>query len=68
MNTPTIYKTKKVNTINTITCEIEKTFMDNFSVLVYDNDGGVFTERFADTYLIATELADKLFLSICKKY
>ena len=36
METSTIYKTKKVNSINTITCEIEETFMNNFSVLVFD--------------------------------
>jgi hypothetical protein len=39
-NTETIYKTKKVNSINTITCEIEQTFIDNFSVLIYDDEGG----------------------------
>jgi hypothetical protein len=42
--------------------------MNNFSVLVYDEEGGVFIEKFADTYLKATEIADKLFLSVCKKY
>jgi hypothetical protein len=62
------YKTKKVNSINTIICEIEKTFMDNFSVLIYDQEGGVFIERFADTYSDATKIADKLFFSVCKKY
>lgn len=66
--TTTIYKSKKVNSINIITCEIEKTFMDNFSVLVYDEEGGVFIERFADNYLQATEVADKLFSNVCKKY
>lgn len=67
MNT-TMYKTKKVNSINTITCEIEETFMNNFSVLVYDEEGGVFIEKFANTYLKAIEIADKLFLSVCNKY
>jgi len=68
METSTIYKTKKVNLINTITCEIEKTFMNNFSILVYDEEGDVWIEKFADTYLKATEIADKLFFNICKKY
>jgi hypothetical protein len=68
MTTATIYKTKKVNSINTIICEIEETYMNNFSVLIYDEEGGVFIEKFADSYLKATEVADKLFLSICKKY
>ena len=68
MTTATIYKTKKVNSINTITCEIEETFMNNFFFFFYDEEGGVFIEKFADTYLKATEVADKLFLSVCKKY
>jgi len=33
--------------------------MNNFSVLVYDEEGGVFIEKFAETYLKATEIADK---------
>lgn len=66
--TTTIYKSKKVNSINIINCEIEKTFMDNFSVLVYDNEGGIFIEKFADNYTKAIEVADKLFLNVCKKY
>ena len=45
-NTETIYKTKKVNSINTITCEIEQTFMDNFSVLIYDDEGGFGLKNF----------------------
>jgi hypothetical protein len=64
----TIYKSKKVNSINTITCEIEESFMDNFSVLLYDNEGGVCIEKFAPTYEKATQLADKLFEKICKEY
>jgi hypothetical protein len=64
----TIYKSKKVNSINTITCEIEESFMDNFSVLLYDNEGGVWIEKFAPTYEKATQLADKLFEKICKEY
>jgi hypothetical protein len=66
--TTTIYKSKKVNSINTITCEIEETFMDNYSIVVYDQEGGIFIERFADNYSKATEVADKLFSNVCKKY
>jgi hypothetical protein len=66
--TTTIYKSKKVNSINTITCEIEETFMDNYSIVVYDQEGGVFIERFAENYLKAIEVADKLFSNVCKKY
>jgi len=66
--TQTIYKTKKVNSINTVTVEIEETFINNFSVLIYDNEGGVFIERFAKTYNEATILADKLFFNVCNKY
>lgn len=63
-----IYKSKKVNSINTITCEIEETFMNNFSVLVYDEQEGVFIERFADTREQAEIKADKLFTKICNQY
>lgn len=66
--TKTIYKTKKVNSINTITCEIEQTFMDNFSVLMYDDEGGLWIEKFCDTFLESIQLADKLFSNVCKKY
>lgn len=63
-----IYKTKKVNSINTITCEIEETFMNNFSVLVYDDENEVFIEKFADTIEEAKNKADKLFLKVCNQY
>jgi len=63
-----IYKSKKVNSINTITCEIDETFMGNFSVVIYDEEGGIFIEEFANTYFKATEIADKLFSEVCNKY
>ena len=63
-----IYKTNQVNSINTITCEIEETFMNNFSILIYDNEGGLFVERFADTYEAAKIKADKLFNKYCNQY
>jgi hypothetical protein len=47
---------------------IEETYMDNFSVLIYDEEGGVWIEKFASTYLDAVEIAEKLFLKVCKKY
>ena len=68
METLTIYKTKKVNTFNTVTCEIEETFMDTFSILVYDEDGGVFLEKFSKTYEEAKKIADSLFEKVCSKY
>jgi predicted nucleic acid-binding protein len=68
MTTSTIYKTKKVNSINIITCEIEETFMDNFSILVYDEENEIFIEKFANTYSKAVEIADSLFLNVCNKY
>ena len=68
MTTEGIYKTKKVNTINTITCVIEETFMDNYSILIFDEEGGVWIEKFADTYNQAVIIADKLFINVCNKY
>ena len=67
-NTEIIYKTKKVNSINTITCVIEETFINNFSILIYDDEGGLWIEKFCDTFLESTKLADKLFFNVCKKY
>lgn len=68
MTTTNFYKQKKVNTINTITCEIEETFMNNFSIIIYDNEGGIWIEKFASTYDESMEIADKLFFKVCKKY
>ncbi len=68
MTTSTIYKSKKVNSINEITVEIEETFMNNWSILVYDQEGGIFIEKFADNYDAAVVVADKLFNKICKQY
>ena len=63
----TIYK-QKVNSINTITVEIEKTFMNNYSVLCYDEENGIFIEKFADNYTDASKIADELFNKVCKDY
>jgi hypothetical protein len=63
-----IYKSKKVNSINTIVCEIEETFMGNYSIIVYDTEGSGWVEKFAPTYKQAQNLADSLFLKICKQY
>lgn len=55
-----IYKTRKLSETNTLHCEIEKTFMDSYSVLVYNTDGDLWIEKFALTYEEATIVADKL--------
>jgi hypothetical protein len=63
-----IYKEKKVNTINTITCVIEETYINNYSILIFDEEGGVWIEKFANTYNEAVVIADKLFLKVCNQY
>jgi hypothetical protein len=68
MNTPTIYATKKVNSINTITVLIEQTFMNNYSILCYDEENEIFVEKFADTYEQAEIIANNLFNKICNEY
>lgn len=68
METSTIYKTKKVNSINQITVEIEESFMNNWSVLAYDEEGDVYIEKFAKNYNEAVLIADKLLENICKEY
>ena len=68
MTTTNIYKQKKVNSINTITVEIEETFNDNFSIIVYDEEGGVWVEKFANNYEKAVEVAEKLFTKTVNQY
>jgi hypothetical protein len=68
LKTMAIYKQQKVNLINTVTVEIDNSFMDDFSVLVYDEEGGVWIEEFTDTLANATKLADKLFSKVLSQY
>ena len=63
-----IYKTKKINTVNTLTVEIEETFSNNYSIVIYDEEGDVFKEKFAKDYESATRIAEKLFNTEYKKY
>ena len=63
------YKTKEINSLTTITVDIEKTWFDNYSVLVQNViEGGLWIEKFADTFEDAQILADKLFIKACKQY
>jgi hypothetical protein len=64
----TIYKSKKVNSITVVTVLIEETYMNNFSILCYDDPGDVWVEKFADTLENAQKVADKLFSNICKQF
>lgn len=61
------YQTK-LNSINVLTVEIEENFNNEFSVLAYDNEGGVFLEKFAPTFEKAKEVAKKLHDKIVKEY
>ena len=63
-----IYTEKKIDSINTLTIEIEKDFNDSFSVLAYDSEGLVWIEKFADTLLGAQKLAHKLENKLCKPF
>lgn len=65
----TIYKQKKVNSMNTIICVIEEMWEGCLSVLVYDEFGdGVWIEKFATSYDKAVVIADKLFAKACNMY
>jgi hypothetical protein len=55
-----IYKETKINSINTLTIEIEEDFNESFSVVAYDSEGFIWIERFAKTMEQAKKLADKL--------
>jgi hypothetical protein len=63
-----LYKTKKINSVNTLTCEIEQTFTGDYSILIYDEEGDIFLEQFAKSYDEATPIADKLFENILTIY
>jgi hypothetical protein len=55
-----IYLETKINSINTLTIEIEQDFNESFSVLAYDEEGLIWIEKFAKTIEQAKKLADKL--------
>lgn len=56
-----IYKFVKLNSINNLTIEIEESFNDNFSILAYDQEGGIWVEKFAKTLNEAKLIAEKLY-------
>ncbi len=64
----TTYTQIKLNSINTLTVEIEEAFNNNFSIIAYDTEGGVWVEKFANTYSSAKIVAEKLVKSIIKLY
>ena len=59
-----IYKSEKLNSINTLTILIEEAFNDNFSILAHDEEGEIWVEKFSknleDSKLIAEKLYNKL--------
>jgi len=61
-------ETHKLNSINYLTGVIEETYMNNFSVLVYDNEGGIFNEKFASTFGRAKAILQKMIYSAKSKY
>jgi hypothetical protein len=67
METLTTHKTK-LNSINVLTIEIEETFSNEYSIVAFDNEGGVFVEKFAKTLEEAKKIAEKLNTAILKKY
>jgi len=61
-----IYKETKIDSINTLTIEIEEDFNDSFSVVAYDSEGFIWIEKFADTFQSAEKLAEKLYKKLAK--
>lgn len=64
----TIYRKEKLNSINSLTCEIEETFTNDYSILLYDENNNVWIEKFANTYKEATEIANKLFIKTFNQF
>jgi hypothetical protein len=62
-------KRKQIGHFTTIVCQIEETFMNNYSVLVYNEEGNdVWIERFAPTFQKAQEIGEKLFSKVINQY
>ncbi len=62
-----IFKRETINH-NTITAEIEETFDNDFSVVVYDDCMDIWIEKFAKTKKEAEILAEKLFNKVISEY
>jgi superfamily II helicase len=61
-----IYIETEINSINTLTIEIEKDFNESYSVLAYDSEGFIWIEKFADTIKGAEKIADNLYKKLIK--
>jgi hypothetical protein len=62
-------KRKHIGALTVIVCQIEETFMGNYSVLVHNEEGhDVWIERFAPTFAKAQEIGEKIFAKVCKQY
>jgi len=62
------YRQVRLNSINVLTVFIEEAWMNCFDVTAFDEEDGVWITDFADTYLLAVELADKIILEVVKEY
>lgn len=70
--TSTIYKEIELSKYNKLTIIIEETFMDNYSIVLFDDyageEGGIWGELFADTYDKAVQIAESQIKRIVKGY
>ena len=62
-----VYKQSKLNSINSLTIEIEENFSDQFSILAYDEEGEIWIEKFEETIESAKVVAEKLYKKLTKK-
>ena len=63
-----IYTEKKIDSINTLTIEIEHDFIESFSIIAHDSEGLIWIEKFAPTIQEAEKIANKLELKLCKPF
>lgn len=68
MNTPIVIHSDQVNPINRITTEIEKDFSDRWSIVTYDDEGGIWVESFEDTQGTARLTADRQHANAMREY
>jgi hypothetical protein len=61
-------QTYPLNKINFLTVDTEETYNSNYSIIAYDNEGGVWEEKFASSPKEAEIKAKKMAERIIKEY
>ena len=68
MTTPILIHSDQVNSINRITTEIEKDFSEQWSIVTYDDEGGIWIESFEPDQGSARLTADRQHANAIRQY